>query len=421
MKPGTAGAKRKARRAPTTVITFTSFAELERFRGEWDDFVQSCGSDIYFTLDWLETWWKYYGEGRKLRCFLIHAGGRPIAALPFCIQQLRLGPISLSLARFVGADSTLPVFTPAVEEGYEKKIWRVVLHRLFADEQLDAVSLSPISGLSLVRDEIKEIATQDSNFQIVRDDSVIPHTMFFLPTNIDEYLSTLSTNTRTMNRRYARKLNKTRNVAFRTWRGKKAAERFEDFAKLHGAQWKAKGKLGHFGDWPSSFEFHRELATKLANHDRVRIHEIRGDGELLAAQYSFVLGDRCYWQFPARRPGIAGMGRLAFVMMIKALIEEGINLIEGGRGHYGDKVRFGGKELPLRRLVLAKSASVARIKAKFLLAWADLLNFLYYRVWFLRVAPRIRRRRPLWRTWIMTQLCLSSWLLAGHDFLEICT
>ena len=48
---------------------YTSFDELASVRDEWDEFIEHSGSDIYFTFDWLETWWKYYGRNHVLRCF----------------------------------------------------------------------------------------------------------------------------------------------------------------------------------------------------------------------------------------------------------------------------------------------------------------------------------------------------------------
>ena len=82
----------------------STFSELAPFRDEWDSFVERIGSDIYFTVDWLETWWKYYGSERQLRCFLVRAGGRLVAALPFCVQMLWLGPLPVKVAQLVGAD-----------------------------------------------------------------------------------------------------------------------------------------------------------------------------------------------------------------------------------------------------------------------------------------------------------------------------
>ena len=40
-----------------TVNVITSLKELMAVAREWDTFVEDCGSDIYFTTIWLETWW----------------------------------------------------------------------------------------------------------------------------------------------------------------------------------------------------------------------------------------------------------------------------------------------------------------------------------------------------------------------------
>jgi CelD/BcsL family acetyltransferase involved in cellulose biosynthesis len=389
-----------------TVSLFETFAELLSVRSEWDAFVEKSGSDIYFTFDWLETWWKYYGAGRRLRCFLLRADGQPIAALPFCIQDVHMGPISLAVAKFVGADSTIPVFTPAVEPTRESEIWSIVLRWLLVKEHLDAVCLSPLSGASSASDAVQQLAKRENHFHIVRDDSFTPHTLFFLPASVEEYSSMLSSHTRRVNRRYFRKLNEAANIIFRTVRGEEAVERFDAFAKLHQLQWEASGRQGHFRDWPSGLAFNTEIVARLAKNDQVRLHEIFGDGELLSAQYSLVLGDRCYWRLPARRADAQhpGLGRLALVKMMEALIEEGVKLSEAGPAHYDYKIEHAGKELFLRRLLITRASLTARVETKLLLLWSDLIDLFYYRIWFKRVRPYFRKTGPLSRVWIMTRL-----------------
>jgi CelD/BcsL family acetyltransferase involved in cellulose biosynthesis len=397
---------KRTRDGAVTLSVFETFAELLTVSKEWDAFVEHSGSDIYFTFDWLEAWWKYYGAGRRLCCFLLHAYGQTIAALPFCIQDWNIGQISITLGKFVGSDSTNPVFTPAVEPSHESEIWSIVLHWLFVKEHLDALSLSPLSGVSSVAEAVRNVCQSNRYFEIARDESAGPHTLFFLPASLSEYMSTLSKNTRYLNRRYMRDLKKSGNITSRTLRGNEAVGRFDAFAELHRLQWKAGGRLGHFGDWPSSLAFNKEIVTQLAKKDRVRFHEILRNDELIASRYSLVLGDRCYARLSARRLDgeVEGLGRLALVDTVEALIREGVQLIEDGPSHYDYKVRHGGKELPVRRLLLARMALSSRIKTRMLLLWSDLINLFYYRIWFLRFRPYFRKTAPLSRVWILTRL-----------------
>src|SRR3954467_12699651 len=117
-----------------------SIDALDRIRGEWDEFVERSGSDIYFTVDWLQAWWQHYGRGRTFAGLVVRAGERIIGALPFCVQRVWAGPVPVRLARFAGGDSTIAVFTPAVAAGYEEPVLRAACERLLDGARCDAVS-----------------------------------------------------------------------------------------------------------------------------------------------------------------------------------------------------------------------------------------------------------------------------------------
>jgi hypothetical protein len=93
--------------------------------------------------------------------------------------------------------------------------------------------------------------------------------------------------------------------------------------------------------------------------------------------------------------------------MVQELIGAGVTAIEAGRGGYDYKLSYGGRNVPVQRLLFYPAKQVWR--ARLLLAWSDLLHLLYYRIWFLRLAPRMRRwfglrPRPLWWLWIKSRV-----------------
>ena len=385
-----------------------SIEELDRVRDEWDGFVEQSGSDIYFTVDWLQAWWTHYGRRRTFHGLLVRDGARIVAALPFSVQRLWAGPVPVRLARFVGADSTLPVFTPAIAEGFEAPVVRAALEQLIGSARCDAVSLSPLSGQSPLAAAAERAADGDG-LRLVRSDSPGPHTVFKLPGSFEEYLQGLSSSQRQSHRRYLRKLNDRHEIAFRTVSGDEAIAYFDRFLKLHAAHWEHQGKLGHFGDWPASEAFNRDLIARMAASGRARFYEIAGDGDVLAAEYCFVLGDRCYWRLPARDPDPEleklRLGRLSLAELFRVAIEDGLTMVEGGPGHYEYKLRLGAEEHPLRRIVVSGRSAPRRWRTALLLRWADLLHLVYYRGWFLKLRPRLGRRpRPLWRRWARTRI-----------------
>jgi CelD/BcsL family acetyltransferase involved in cellulose biosynthesis len=385
-----------------------AISALDAVRHEWDGFVDEVGSDIYFTVDWLQAWWARYGTDRELECLIVRDGPTVVAALPFCIQRLWAGPVPVRLARFVGADSTLPVFTPAIRAGYEKEVVAVALTRLLDDDRCTAVSLAPLSGESTVA-EATEAAAAGPGRELIRTDSTGPHTVFRFPDSFEDYLGSLSKSQRQNHRRYLRKLEKEYDVEYRTISGTDAVAYLDEFVDLHAAQWNDAGKLGHFGDWPDSVEFNRDLITRMADSGRARFYEISGRGRVLAIEFAYVLGDRCFWRLPARDPdpelAKLRLGRLSLAEMFHAVIDDGRRMVEGGPGHYDYKIRLGAEEHALRRVVVSRDSVTARWRTAWLLRWADLLHLLYYRIWFLKLAPALGRSgRPLWRPWIRTRV-----------------
>ena len=82
-----------------------------------------------------------------------------------------------------------------------------------------------------------------------------------------------------------------------------------------------------------------------------------------------------------------------------------MRLVEAGAGEYEYKLSYGGELVPLHSIVLAADRPGARFGMRALLLWADALHLGYYRVWFLKLRPRLGLRpRPLWTRWIRSRL-----------------
>jgi CelD/BcsL family acetyltransferase involved in cellulose biosynthesis len=403
-------ARRPPAAAPRSVHVelLGSIADLQGVRAEWDDFVERSGSDIYFTVDWLETWWEHYGCGRTFAGLILRAGDRMVGALPFCIQRVWAGPVPVRLARFAGGDSTIAVFTPAVSPGWEEPVLRAAFEHLLDGAACDAVSLSPLSGTSPLGDVAERLA--GARFGVARSDSTGPHMVFALADSFEAYLAGINRYSRRDYRRSLRHLDESFEVSHRVVSGDEAIASLDRFVDLHTAHWRAEGKLGHFGDWPHSTEFTRDLIARMAPSGRARFYEIAGDGRPLAIEQCFVFGDRCHWRLAARDSDPAldrfGLGRVGAVELFRTMIDDGRTTIEAGPGHYEYKARLGAQEHPVRRVVVCGRSSSSRRRTAVLLGWADLLHLVYYRGWFLKLAPRLPRslRRPLWRPWIRSRV-----------------
>ena len=86
--------------------------------------------------------------------------------------------------------------------------------------------------------------------------------------------------------------------------------------------------------------------------------------------------------------------------MIEVAGQDRATAVEAGIGSYGYKENLNAKTFPLHSFALRRKGLRSGLCARLTLAYGEFLDLAYYRVWYLRVAPRVRiLRRPLWRSW----------------------
>ena len=383
--------------------------ELKRLANEWDGFIADSASDIYFTVDWLEAWWRYYGKNHDLACLFMRHEGHPIAALPFCTTRRGIWPGTSLVALFVGTHATIPVFQPAIRPGFESRALAAAIDILVDDFKCNAVVLSPLSGnCPSVPAAVRNSVAQRHDITIAKDIARTPHTIFSLPDTIDAFLKSLGKRQRGNYRRDLRVLEKLGPLEHRVVTGPEANAAFDRFADLHTTQWQAAGENGHFGDWPNSHAFNGELVERFSSKGQVAFFELYADGRLLSSQFSFLLGKNCFWRLPARLAtqeyDKLGLGRIGLMKMIEALIDLKVTQIEAGPGHYDYKVKHGGQEFELVQLVVTRRDPLSVYGTRLILWWEKFIHFIYYRLWFLKFTKLLNiRRGRLSKAWIYSR------------------
>jgi CelD/BcsL family acetyltransferase involved in cellulose biosynthesis len=387
-----------------------SFEALEEMRAEWDDFVISVGGDIYMSYDWCRIWWKHYGHGRRLRIYVFRDGSRLVGIIPIFYERVWLGPVGLKIAKLVGSDFALTVTAPPISRRHGREIVEALTDDLFATSRVDLVSFGP-----LPRHDGAAIALRDACSRLMErwtGSSCISgaHTVFSLPASFGEYVRSLNKRQQQNYRRDCNLLAREHAIRADVIRAPDLAEvAFESFVRMHAQQWNAQGCGGHFADWPGSVAFNLDLVTCFARGGQFRMYRLLANGQAVSQQYCFQFGDRCFWRLPARAADSCwdrfGLGRLGLIRMIEAVIDEGLKSVEAGVGHYDYKLNLGGREYELWTLRLVSSRPWSRVLAGLFFAIAGALHLLYYRIWFLRIRPRVPvLKRPLWKCWIRSQL-----------------
>ncbi|NJM81623.1 MAG: GNAT family N-acetyltransferase [Tabrizicola sp.] len=386
----------------------TRIEDLVPLYPEWADLARRTEAEVFLTPDWFDVWWRGLAASRRLVCLVARDQGRLVGLLPFAVERIWAGPLPLRLARFAGTDPHCMIFHLPLEPETAAEILRTAFVHLLGAVGCDAVSLTPVSALSDILPAVR--AASDPSLAILDlDDGV--HTVFELPDSFEAHLSGMSKNRRSQFRRDRKQL--TERYAMTSAIHAPDAADFERFIGFHNAQWRAVGKGGNFGDWPENASFYPVLAEKTKAIPLIRFHDLTGTTGLLASQFTVLSGKTVHWRLPARtldpEAEKLSVGKVSLIMLIEDLIIAGVKRIEAGRGEYDYKVGLGATSAAVHRLILCRASPLGRLRLRLLLAWADFLNLCYYRIWFLKLAPRLRRATglrpaPLWRSWIRTRI-----------------
>ena len=71
------------------VVEINQIEELSSYRLVWNSlFPRTRNATFFQTIDWLETYWKHYGEDQKLRVLIVYCDeNTPVGILPLCVRK----------------------------------------------------------------------------------------------------------------------------------------------------------------------------------------------------------------------------------------------------------------------------------------------------------------------------------------------
>ena len=397
-------AERAAGGVPADAISLEvadGFGRCSVTAGEWDEAVERLGGTIYMTWAWLETWWRHYGSGLSLRLCVFRDAGAIVGLLPFYVEELGVWPLKCRVARLVGANLPPKCFDPPVCRERASGVFTLMIEQLAVPERWDMVSLGPVgeewAGASGLRDATSKAGAGGAGYRM----SWVPkggRTVFDLPDSFEDYLGTLSSGERKGRLKRLRQAEK--HAMLRSDVVESLAESgsaFDEFRRMHDAQWQTVGRPGHFRAWPGAGEFNKELTMRQTEHGRIRFFRLWAGEQLVSSRYTFEFGGVLYSELPARAVGEPwdklGIGVTSMLLFNRDVISRGITRIESGLGGYEHKAGMGGTlvSVGIWRLVSATPLGAAR--AAFTLMLAKVVDFVFHRVWYRRIAGVLPRTR----------------------------
>lgn len=395
-----------------TLRCYGRFDEAAALQPAWDALVERTSGDLFASFDWCAVWWRHYGSKRKLHVFAAFDGDNLVAVLPLFSETRWAGLVPVRVVRLVGCDHSVTTCGFAIDAERVTEFVRGVVEQLSATTKWDLIQLGPLPSYQQHVSEV--VAAFHEAAGVARaeiDDQRHGEQMLIdLPGDFDAYLQALPRNERRGTQRRARKLDEEHGMATAvTGTNGDAGAAFDRLVDMHQRQWTAVGDLGHFCDWPGASAFHRDMLAAQSRHGRCHFVELRSGEKLLATQYEYRFGPRMHAVLTARsideQWGQYSPGKLVHMASVENAIGAGCRIIDDMRGRYEYKERLGGAVTPLRAVMVYREGAVRPVRIAIFRGAAWVVDVVYNKIWFCRVAKKARlKKRPLWTWWIRSKL-----------------
>jgi len=378
-----------------TLRIVTQEEEFEALSAIGDEILQRSGDDsaIYLTHEWMSTWWKHFGEGKKLHILVIEKDERIIGIIPLMRIDYKMGPFKYRFIETIGSVNCNYIGIVPCEEREE-------VVETFLTYLEEALNEGLILRLTMVPDDSKFLDLLHKHSPgftkrnlSVRERPVTIAPYISLPESWEEYFSSLSQNRRWYLRRKPRILEKLYNYDLKECNVTEVQERVTEFISLHQRRWKSVNVSGLFADLRME-GFFRELSTKFTERGWLHFSLILLDGKMVSAEYAYIYNQRLYAAISARDPEYSkyGVGHVHVMSLIKHAVESGLRELDFLRGDEPYKFRWTRSARKYNQVMIVNKSRCWRLRLK--------LIYLFLRIYIAkRYSPveiyhifRIRRR-----------------------------
>jgi len=310
---------------------------------QWNRLVDaSVYPNVFLRWEWVNAWWKWFGDGRRLQLVVVRNGPDLVGIVPLYVARpggLGVRPKTLA---FIGAGGpTCPEYLGPI------------VRREFVDEVIDHV-VRYLSSPSADWDAIEflDSAPDDEGTQafigqlaqryptVQTPGEACPY--IELPESFDSLIGRLSRRGRQRRRWEIRRAREKHDAQLDfADQAERLDEAFDAMVELSAASRRRKGEPCPF-DNPAYAAFHREVIEHLLPEGIAKLTLLRLEGRPAAFQYGFVYQGKYYYFQTGFDTALdkVSPGGVLFLLMCEHLIEQGVSEFDCLRGDHAYKQYF---------------------------------------------------------------------------------
>jgi CelD/BcsL family acetyltransferase involved in cellulose biosynthesis len=340
---------------PLVRPTVEVIEDAERFaalREEWTELLQSSASNcLFLTWEWLYTWWKHLGGGKRLSLLAVRSGDRLIALAPLALSRSRIPALSpLRRLEFLGTGSIGSDYLDVVVRGgWESEALEALAEHLQAETPM--LVLSQVRGEgSFARELAGDLLRKGWHLSSVKT-NVCPY-ITLCARSWPSYLAELGREHRYNFLRRIKHLMRDFEVSFEPARTEEERRQaLSLLVALHHRRWSQRGGSDALHR-PELVSFHEELSRLALERGWLRLYVLRLDGAPAAALYGFVYQRVFYFYQSGFDPlyGKHSVGLVAMGLAIRNAVAEGVSEYDLLHGSEEYKYRWARQTRDLVRL-----------------------------------------------------------------------
>jgi len=324
------------------VTVITDLEQWSKWRDEWDDLLLNSTAfetRVFLSYEWLTTWWKFFGQGKKLTVITVTDGERLLAAASLFLAPSTLVPFARVL-RFVGnGNSDYGDFL--VRKGCQEAA-KLIWQWLFANKSLwDVVALHELPSNNEAISALRKVQNPNEIEAIVLKGETCHRVP--LDSRAISWRERASNSLREQLKRRERQILRNFAVQFSLAQSEGEVEQvMSQLFALHRLRW---GQLGQTGVFvlPKVRRFHIEFAKQALLRGWLKLHWLTLDDSVAAAYYAFMCGDYSGFYTCGFNPAFAkySVGKVLLARVIDEAEREGAKVFDFMRGDETYKAEFG--------------------------------------------------------------------------------
>ena len=355
--------------------------QFESLSATWNSLLPKCQDDnsIFLTYEWLRTWWRHFGEGRKLNILLIEKGGQVIGIVPLMKAEYKMGLVRFHILETIGSTNCNYVWVTRPENRQEA----ITAVLAYLKEELIKNKLA--LRLTLVPEDSKFLNVLSAQTSQVSEELVIKKRIMTsapyitLPTSWDKYFYSLSQRRRKKLRHALRSLGKSHNVEFKQFAADSVEEGLNRFFDLHQRRWQSVNIRGMFSTTKMK-EFYRDIASQFLKRNWLHFSCLAVDNNMASGEYGFVYNRKFYaltWAY-ATRYSKYGVGHLHEMYLIKCAINNHLQEFDFLKGEEPYKFHWTKSTRKYVEAIVIKKGYFPGLRIEFLRAFLRLYQIRQY-------------------------------------------